>query len=207
MRMPAEWEPHERTLMGWPCRRAAVGRAARAGARGLRRRRQRDRPVRAGDDDRGRRRRRRAGPGTRAHDGVDVVELPLDDSWLRDCGPIYVYDADGTRGSRSISASTPGARSSRRGIATREVGGRDRRRLSATRSRPRRSCSRAARSSATATGRCSMTEQCLLHPNRNPSLSREQIEHALRDSLGVRVGSSGWGWAWSRIATPTVTST
>ena len=23
--MPAEWEPHERTLMGWPCRRELWG--------------------------------------------------------------------------------------------------------------------------------------------------------------------------------------
>ena len=29
------------------------------------------------------------------------------------------------------------------------------------------------------------TEQCLLNPNRNPSLSREEIEQALRDHLGV----------------------
>ncbi len=29
--------------------------------------------------------------------GVEIVELPLDDSWLRDCGPIYVYDDSGTR--------------------------------------------------------------------------------------------------------------
>ena len=30
------------------------------------------------------------------------------------------------------------------------------------------------------------TEQCLLNPNRNPSLSREEIERCLRDHLGVR---------------------
>lgn len=29
------------------------------------------------------------------------------------------------------------------------------------------------------------TEQCLLHPNRNPSLTREDIERQLRESLGV----------------------
>src|ERR1700683_894027 len=30
--------------------------------------------------------------------GVEVVELPIDDSWLRDSGPIYVYDEDGSGG-------------------------------------------------------------------------------------------------------------
>jgi agmatine deiminase len=30
------------------------------------------------------------------------------------------------------------------------------------------------------------TEQCLLHPNRNPALDRRAIERNLRDSLGVR---------------------
>ena len=29
------------------------------------------------------------------------------------------------------------------------------------------------------------TEQCLLHPNRNPSMTRESIEASLRDNLGV----------------------
>ena len=29
------------------------------------------------------------------------------------------------------------------------------------------------------------TEQCLLHPNRNPDLSREEIEQGLGDFLGV----------------------
>src|SRR5207342_3516582 len=29
------------------------------------------------------------------------------------------------------------------------------------------------------------TEQCLLHPNRNPDLTREDIERGLRDHLGV----------------------
>jgi agmatine deiminase len=31
------------------------------------------------------------------------------------------------------------------------------------------------------------TEQCLLHPNRNPSLTREEIEEGLRSYLGVDV--------------------
>jgi agmatine deiminase len=34
-------------------------------------------------------------------------------------------------------------------------------------------------------GSCLTTEQCLLNPNRNPDLSRAEIEGLLRDSLGV----------------------
>lgn len=48
---------------------------------------------------------------------VEVIELPLDDSWLRDCGPIYVYSAPGHRLGVNF-RSTPGARSSPLGIAT-----------------------------------------------------------------------------------------
>ena len=35
-------------------------------------------------------------------------------------------------------------------------------------------------------GICLTTEQCLLNPNRNPGLSREQIEQYLKDYLGVQ---------------------
>ena len=41
-------------------------------------------------------------------EGVEVTELPLDDSWLRDCGPIYVETTPGAAGP-CTSASTPGA--------------------------------------------------------------------------------------------------
>ncbi len=52
---------------------------------------------------------------------------------------------------------------------------------SATRSGARSSCSRGARSLTDGAGTLLTTEQCLLHANRNPELSREQIEDALRD--------------------------
>ncbi len=35
-------------------------------------------------------------------------------------------------------------------------------------------------------GACLTTESCLLNPNRNPNLSREQVEQMMRDYLGVR---------------------
>jgi agmatine deiminase len=93
--MPAEWAEHERTLMAWPARvelwgdaldeakrdYAAVARAVAAFE-----------PVLMV-----------APPGTEAEvrrmcgRAVDVVELPIDDSWIRDSGPIFVTDAGGRR--------------------------------------------------------------------------------------------------------------
>ena len=145
VRTPAEWEPHDRTLMGWPCRLELWGETIDAGARRLRRGRERGRRVRAGDDDRQPGRGRRAGSRGRVSDGVEIVELPLDDSWLRDCGPIYVYGDDGGRRRRPL----PLQRLGREVPALGPRCGRrrtDRARSSATRCRGRRSCSRAARS-------------------------------------------------------------
>jgi agmatine deiminase len=34
-------------------------------------------------------------------------------------------------------------------------------------------------------GSCLVTEQCLLNPNRNPHMTREEIEHFLKNALGV----------------------
>ena len=96
MRMPAEWEPHERTLMGWPCRADLWGETmdqARADYAAVANAIAAFEPVtmiaNPGDD--------AAAARAACSSGVEVVELPLDDSWLRDCGPIYVYGDDGRR--------------------------------------------------------------------------------------------------------------
>src|SRR5205807_5009589 len=96
MRFPAEWEPHERTLMGWPCRRELWGdllEQARSDYAAVANAVARFEPVTmiaASRED-------AALARSACDEGVDVVELPLDDSWLRDCGPIYVYGDDGRR--------------------------------------------------------------------------------------------------------------
>ncbi|MFE9840315.1 agmatine deiminase family protein [Streptomyces goshikiensis] len=39
----------------------------------------------------------RAACGTGTGAGIEVIELPIDDSWLRDFGPVFVHDEHGAR--------------------------------------------------------------------------------------------------------------
>src|SRR5437764_5311085 len=80
MRAPAEWEPHERTLMGWPCRRELWGETieqARADYAAVANAIAAFEPVtmiaNPGEDALAARR--------SCGGGVEVVVLPLDDSW------------------------------------------------------------------------------------------------------------------------------
>jgi len=91
--MPAEWAPHERTLMAWPARLSLWGSqlaqakedyAATATA------------VASFEpltmvcaDETAAAEARAALPGE-----VDVIVEPIDDSWLRDSGPIFVTDGE-----------------------------------------------------------------------------------------------------------------
>src|SRR5215472_12576625 len=94
-RMPAEWAPHERCLMAWPTREdfwgetyasakaeyAAVARAIRAFEPVLM-------VVRPGDA---------ANAVNWLGRDIEIVEMPIDDSWMRDSGPIFVTGPDGRR--------------------------------------------------------------------------------------------------------------
>jgi len=120
---------------------------------------------------------------TRCDDRVEVVELPLDDSWLRDCGPIYVYGEDGTRRAVHFRFNAWGEKYPPwdRDAA---VGGAIARRLG-DEVDPAPIVLEGGSILGDGRGTLLTTEQCLLAPNRNPSLSREQIEQELRRSLGV----------------------
>ena len=115
--------------------------------------------------------------------GVDVVELPLDDSWLRDCGPIYVYSAEGRRLAVHFRFNawgekfSPWDRDAAVGALIAEYLGDE------VVSAPL--VLEGGSILSDGAGTLLSTEQCLLNPNRNPALSREQIEDALRDRLGV----------------------
>jgi agmatine deiminase len=182
MRTPAEWEPHERTIMGWPCRvdlwgetleQARTDYAAVANAIAA------FEPVTM-----------IANPGEQAEQaraacaaGVEVVELALDDSWLRDCGPIYTLEDDGTRVAVHFGFNAwgekypPWDRDAAVGALIADHLG-----------DPVREADLVLEGGSILTdgaGTLLTTEQCLLNPNRNPELGRAEIEAALRANLGV----------------------
>jgi agmatine deiminase len=182
MRAPAEWEPHERTLMGWPCRLELWGETleqARADYAAVANAIAQFEPVTMIANpgaDAEQARRRSAG-------AVEVVELPLDDSWLRDCGPIYVYGADGRRLAVHFRFNAWGEKFSPwdRDAA---VGALIAERLG-DEVVPVPMVLEGGSIVTDGAGTLLTTEQCLLNPNRNPELSRAQIEATLRERLGV----------------------
>jgi len=120
--------------------------------------------------------------------GIEIEVLPIDDSWARDTGPIFVVDEE-----------VDGSRTGRTALDWRfnSWGGKflpydDDARLAERwcerRGENRRALDMVLEGGAIATdgqGTLLTTQQCLLHPNRNPGLSRTDIEAALRAELAV----------------------
>jgi agmatine deiminase len=179
--MPPEWAPHERTLMAWPEREEIWGGALDAGRReyaGVANAIAEFEPVLmvAAPP--------RAAQARQMCSGkVEVVEMPIDDSWLRDSGPIVVRDDDGARtavcfrfnswGEKFVpydrDAAISGLLGERLGIPVRRV----------------EMVLEGGSIAVDDDGRLLTTEQCLLHPSRNPEMSREEIDFVLKRELGM----------------------
>jgi agmatine deiminase len=180
--MPAETAVHERTVMCWPARRDLYGELmadAEAAHAEVARTVAAYEPVTM-----------IAAPGAgRAAEqqcggGVEVIELPIDDSWFRDTGPIYVVDGDGRRRvALDWEFNGWGGKFPPWGQDA-EVA----RRWAAHAGHEVRSVPMVLEGGGIAVdgaGTLVTTEQCLLHPNRNPDLTRGRIEERLRGELGV----------------------
>lgn len=179
-RMPAEWEPHERCVMAWPvaaelwgsyydeaCGEYAATIDAIAAFE----------PVTV-----------ITAPGTRrsvqaaAPSAAEVVEVPINDSWTRDSGPIVTVDGAGHRQGVDFAFNGWGGRfphelddasaaavlhhlSIDRVVSTMVLEG----------------------GAIAVDGRGTLitTKQCLLNPNRNPTLSQSEMEAELRRTLGI----------------------
>jgi agmatine deiminase len=182
--MPPEWAPHERTLMAWPCRRELWGGqmdAAKAESAGVANAVAAFEPVtmvaaNAADA---------AEARAACAAAVDILELPIDDSWMRDSGPIFVVD-DPARPTRraGVHFGFNAWGNKFDGYANDAlVGGLLAERLGDVVTAPM--ILEGGSIVVDGTGTLVTTEQCLLHPNRNPGLTRERIEEYLRDFLGV----------------------
>lgn len=180
-RMPAEWSEHEGCLMAWPVREDLWGsvlgdvkeeytNVARAIAA--------FEPVTMvappghGDEAR-----------TKCGDGITVVEMAQDDSWFRDSAPLFVLDGDGNRAAVDFRFNAWGRKHHPYDSDDRISG------LLLEHLGVERIASDMILEGGAITvdgeGTLITTEQCLLHPNRNPGMSRDEIEAELKARLGV----------------------
>ena len=115
--------------------------------------------------------------------GVDPLEIPIDDSWIRDNGPAFVTDGSGRLAAVHFGFNGWGER-----YSPYDKDARAPEAIAAHLGVPRYVAPLVLEGgsfSVDGEGTLLTTEQCLLNPNRNPELSREDIEAALRAYLGV----------------------
>jgi agmatine deiminase len=95
-RMPAEWEPHKRTWLAWPCRTSLWGKHlddAKLAYAGVAQAIAAFEPVTvlARPD-------LTADASLHCGKGISVLPMPQDDSWVRDTGPSFLVGDDGRLG-------------------------------------------------------------------------------------------------------------
>ncbi len=176
--MPAEWQPHERCWMAWPCRSGFDSPATRENYAQVARAIARFEPVtmvvRPQD---------RAVAQLALGAQVECLELPIDDGWFRDNGPNFLindagdlagacfdfnawggnyapFDADAAAGPKVVSHL---AAQLFRSPMVAEGGG----------------------ITVDGEGTLITTETCFLNPNRNPGWSKGEVEAELCRMLGV----------------------
>jgi agmatine deiminase len=113
--------------------------------------------------------------------GVTIITHPLGDIWLRDTGPI-IAGVGAARRAQNFRFNWWGEKFIMPGDL--EIGGI----LAETTGLPvdhHELILEGGGIDVDGTGLCVTTEECLLNPNRNPSLSREEIEAVLGASLGI----------------------
>ncbi len=181
LRMPGEFAPHERTVICWPTReqiypgglldeaRSAHAELATAIA-GYEPVTMIANPDEADDAAR------------RCGDSVEVVAIPIDDSWFRDSGPIYVTGG-GKRVAIDFAFNAWGEKfepwTHDAAVA---------RAWAAHAGHVHHSVPLVFEGGSISTdgeGSFVTTTQCLMHPNRNPSLTQAEIEATLSNELGA----------------------
>jgi len=180
--MPAEWAPHAGCYISWPVKEETwfgfIGEARRAYSEVIKAIHRFEPVTVLSDPSTARGARAAVGPGP------EIVEMPLDDAWIRDNGPIFVRNEEGEVAAVRFGfngwggrfppyekdAQVPLSLARMLGMKCYEApmvleGG--------------SIC-------VDGEGTLLTTESCLLSKNRNPQLSKEGIEEVLRSYLGVK---------------------
>lgn len=182
-RQPPEWARHDAVWIGFPshpelwledlgaAREEVVAFARAVWADGFG-----EKPILvAADEDAG------AAATVMAGDFAEVLVRPFGDVWLRDTGPILVA-SNGAIAARDFGFNYWGGKYDLPGDE--EIGGL----LAATRQLAVTGCDWVLEGGAIdtdGTGLVVTTEQCLLNPNRNPDMTRAEIEARLAGDLGL----------------------
>ncbi len=179
--MPAEWHPHTRTFMGWPCRintwgdRMSLAKQAYANvAKTIARFESVVMTAPAGDVEEAK---KLCGPS------VEILEMPMDDSWTRDSGPTFVIDRHGNLGGIDWKFNQWGA-----DYPDCEDDADFAKRLLEHYNIQQFKAPFVLEGGSIHTdgdGTLLTTEQCLLNPNRNPDLEQDEIEQLLKEFLGI----------------------
>lgn len=178
--MPGEFEPHERTVMCWPARHAiwteGIAAAEMAFAEVAATIAGFEPVTMVAHPSHAERARELCGAG------VEVVEIPLDDSWARDTAPIWVQSTRG-RTALDFRFNGWGGKFTPHDDDAAFAG-----RLGAHLGHDVRSVDMVLEGGSInvdGAGNLVTTMQCLLHPTRNPSMSMIDIEIALGREFGV----------------------
>ncbi|WP_340117978.1 agmatine deiminase family protein [Pelagibius sp. 7325] len=179
--MPAEWAPHERCWMAWPCRESLWGDgldAARGAYAAVARAISAFEPVtmlaNAAEV---------AEAAARCGTTVATQALPLNDSWMRDSGPTFVVDGKGGLGGVDWRFNAWGEKFHPFDEDAR-IAGRVLEQLAVPRYAPPLVLEGGS-IHVDGEGTLLTSEECLLNPNRNAALDRAAIEDLLRRYLGV----------------------
>lgn len=114
---------------------------------------------------------------------IDVVSMEIDDSWLRDSGPTFLLDRNGHLAGAHWRFNAWGQKYqpySRDAVVAKRI----LKHVGARRFRAPFVLEGGA-IHVDGEGTVLTTEQCLLNPNRNPDVTKAQVEQNLRDWLGV----------------------
>ncbi|MFF8656094.1 agmatine deiminase family protein [Streptomyces huasconensis] len=178
-RMPDEASPHELTYMSWPSRRIwkAYVHAVREDIARIARTIAEFEPVTLLADEQDAKGARRV-----CGSGVEILPVPVDDLWMRDTGPSFVLGPDG---------GVAGVDLNFNGWGGKQPHPRDRhvaRRTLSDRGVPRIEAPIVGEGGAIevdGAGTLLATESSLVNANRNPGMSRDGVERALKRLFGV----------------------